>query len=280
MVNLTHRSYKKELLDGDNIPFEDIKLNMQELNTINSLLGGHGITKNAVKHFIKENNNIHICEIGCGGGDNLQAISTIKNKNFLFTGIDYKRECIDFAKQQYQALHVNWVESDYEKVVFEKNKATRVMSYKNLEIWKEARELSIKIHEMSLTLPKFEQFEEAQQIRRSSKSVRSNIVEGYGRRIYKQDFIKFIIYALSSNDETIDHLETLLETKSLTDEPIYKELHQRLEILGRKINNFLKAVESGHGKPYEVNDPQASYLNPASSIEMPVSNFQPPVSSI
>lgn len=47
------------------------------------------------------------------------------------------------------------------------------MSYKNLEIWKEARELSIKIHEMTLTLPKFEHFEEAQQIRRSSKSVRS-----------------------------------------------------------------------------------------------------------
>src|SRR6478609_11895786 len=111
------------------------------------------------------------------------------------------------------------------------------MSYKNLEIWKEARELSIKIHELSLTLPRFEQFEEGQQIRRSSKSVRSNIVEGYGRRAYKQDFIKFIIYALSSNDETIDHLETLFETKSLTDESVYQDLHQRLVVLGKKINN-------------------------------------------
>lgn len=38
------------------------------------------------------------------------------------------------------------------------------MSYKNLEIWKLAREVTIEIHIMSLTLPKFEQFEEAQQI--------------------------------------------------------------------------------------------------------------------
>ena len=81
------------------------------------------------------------------------------------------------------------------------------MSYKNLEIWKLAKELTIEIHNMSLLLPKFEQFEEGQQIRRSSKTVRSCIVEGYGRRKYKADFVKFLIYSLSSNDETIDHLE-------------------------------------------------------------------------
>lgn len=150
------------------------------------------------------------------------------------------------------------------------------MSYKNLEIWKEARELSIKIHELSLALPRFEQFEEAQQIRRSSKSVRSNIVEGYGRRAYKQDFIKFIIYALSSNDETIDHLEALFETKSITDELVYQDLHQRLEVLGRMINNFLSAVERSHNKPYKVNDPETVYLNLGTNFQHPESSIQDP----
>ncbi len=60
------------------------------------------------------------------------------------------------------------------------------MSYKNLEIWKLAREIVIEVHEMSLALPKFEMFEEGTQIRRSSKTVKSCIVEGYGRRKYKQ----------------------------------------------------------------------------------------------
>ena len=68
------------------------------------------------------------------------------------------------------------------------------MNYKDLEVWQIARELTIKIHRMTLTLPKFETFEEGSQIRRSVKSVRSNIVEGYGRRRYKNEFIKFLIY--------------------------------------------------------------------------------------
>src|SRR5882724_11549636 len=118
------------------------------------------------------------------------------------------------------------------------------MSYKRLEIWQEAQELSIKIHEMSFTLPKFEQFEEAQQIRRSVKSVRSNIVEGYGRRRYKQDFIRFLTFAIASNDETTDHLETLFETKSLTDASFFNDARANLDELGRKLNRFLTSVES------------------------------------
>ena len=68
------------------------------------------------------------------------------------------------------------------------------MSYKKLEIWQIARKLVIDIHKMTLCkLPKFEMFEEGGQIRKSIKSVKSTIVEGYGRRRYKQEFIRFLI---------------------------------------------------------------------------------------
>jgi four helix bundle protein len=121
------------------------------------------------------------------------------------------------------------------------------MSYKNLEIWQLARELVIDIHKMTLTkLPKFEMFEEGSQIRKSSKSVRSTIVEGYGRRRYKQEFIRFLTYAIASNDETVDHLETLYETKSLSDEPLYQYLHDRSDLLGKKLNLFIQSVGKGH----------------------------------
>ena len=117
------------------------------------------------------------------------------------------------------------------------------MSYKNLEIWKLAREVVIDIHKMTLTeLPKFEMFEQGNQIRRSSKGVKATIVEGYGRKYYKQEFIKFLVYALASNDETLDHLETLWETESLKNEELYKQLHEKIDKLGRKINLFIKAV--------------------------------------
>jgi len=65
-------------------------------------------------------------------------------------------------------------------------------NYKNLDIYKKAYILSIEIHKMSLKLPKFELYETGNQIRRSSKSIKSTIVEGFGRRRYKQEFKKII----------------------------------------------------------------------------------------
>ena len=121
------------------------------------------------------------------------------------------------------------------------------MSYKKLEIWQIARELVIDIHKMTLRkLPKFEMFEEGGQIRKSIKSVKSTIVEDYGRRRYKQEFIRFLIYAIASNDETTDHLETLFETESLTDQELYHDLSERLDKLGKKLNLFIKSVKKSH----------------------------------
>jgi four helix bundle protein len=122
------------------------------------------------------------------------------------------------------------------------------MSYRNLEIWQLSRTLVVDIHAMTLEkLPSFELFEEGSQIRRSIKSVKSNIVEGYGRRRYAHDYVRFLIFAQASCDETIDHLETLFETASLQDEDLYCRLHARIDTLGRKINAFIQAVE-GFGK--------------------------------
>lgn len=120
------------------------------------------------------------------------------------------------------------------------------MSYKNLRVWKLSRELSIDIHKMSLDLPKFELYETGSQIRRSSKSVRSNIVEGYGRRRYQNDYIRFITYALASNDETIDHLETLFETDSLSNKEMFDSLLDRCIKLGKMINKFRSSIQVKH----------------------------------
>jgi four helix bundle protein len=72
------------------------------------------------------------------------------------------------------------------------------MNYRNLDVWQLAGELVIAIHEMTLTkLPKFEMFEEGSQIRRAIKSVKSNIVEGYGRRRYnRSSFVTLVMHSL------------------------------------------------------------------------------------
>jgi 2-polyprenyl-3-methyl-5-hydroxy-6-metoxy-1,4-benzoquinol methylase len=134
MIDLSIRSYKKELLDDDSIPFADIRQNMKELNTINRYLGGHKITISGIKKLIPKQaagKPIVICEIGCGGGDNLKALEGYcrkKNINTRFIGIDIKPECIAFAIEQYPGLDTQWITSDYRKVILDKDKPDIIFS--------------------------------------------------------------------------------------------------------------------------------------------------------
>ena len=97
-------------------------------------------------------------------------------------------------------------------------------SFRDLNIYKEAHRLALEIHKISLHLPKFEIYEEGSQIRRSSKAVSNAIVEGYGRKKYKADFIRYLIYSQAECDETIEHLDYLFETRSFVDELKYNQL--------------------------------------------------------
>ena len=122
----------------------------------------------------------------------------------------------------------------------------RPKSFKDLDIYSLSKELSIRVHAVTVDkLPSFEVYEEGSQIRRSSKSIVSNIVEGFGRRRYKNEFIQFLTYSIASCDETKVHLEILHETGSLKKE-LFENLFDRYEELGAKLFNFREAVIRGH----------------------------------
>lgn len=117
------------------------------------------------------------------------------------------------------------------------------MNYKDLDIYNLALELFFRIHPLSLKLPKHELYELGSQIRRSSDSIATNIVEGYGRRRYKAEYIRFLIFAHSSTDETINHI---LKLKRLYTDFVdeYTNLEKEYNILGGKINAYIKYVEN------------------------------------
>ena len=120
----------------------------------------------------------------------------------------------------------------------------RVMkNYTDLDIYKLSYELALKVHKMSLKLPNYELYEEGSQVRRSSKGVTSCIVEGYGRKKYKADFIKFLIYSHASCDETILHLSFIKDTSNANVEDT-QSLIDIYNDLGGKINNFIRYVEA------------------------------------
>lgn len=113
-------------------------------------------------------------------------------------------------------------------------------SYKDLDIYNLAFAYAIEVHKASLKLPKFELYEQGSQVRRSSKSIKDNIVEGYGRRTYKQDFIKFLTYSHASLLECLSQLEMMDELYEI---PEIKPLKEKYELLGGKIFSFIQYVE-------------------------------------
>lgn len=127
MNKFSNRSSQKELLDKDDIPFEDIKQNMKELDFINTWLGGHQITIKGLSQIINASilqpvNPLLICEIGCGGGDNLRVIKQWcirENINASFIGIDINPHCISFAKSRKENEGIKFICSDYRTVTLE-----------------------------------------------------------------------------------------------------------------------------------------------------------------
>jgi len=114
-------------------------------------------------------------------------------------------------------------------------------SYKDLEIYQMAYALAIKVHHMTMKLPKYELYEQGSQVRRSSKRIKDTIAEGFGRRRYKDEFIRFLIFAHSSCDEALSQL-TMISELHFPDDPLDHLLDQ-YDILGAKINRFIDYVE-------------------------------------
>lgn len=114
-------------------------------------------------------------------------------------------------------------------------------SYKDLEVYNLAYQYALEVHKMTMKLPKYELYEQGSQIRRSSKRIKDTIAEGFGRRRYKSEFIRFLIFAHASCDETISQLEMISDIH-FSNNPL-TNLIEKYDKLGRKINRFIQYVE-------------------------------------
>ncbi len=113
-------------------------------------------------------------------------------------------------------------------------------SYKDLEIYTISFDLALRIRELTLKLESHDKYEVGSQIRRSSQRIKDTIVEGYGRRRYKADFIKYLIYSYASQLEAKSQTEFLFKA---TDNSDWNDIVIELDTLGIKIHNFIKYVD-------------------------------------
>jgi len=132
--------------------------------------------------------------------------------------------------------------------------------YKKLGVYTLSHRLAIEVHSMSLMLPKHETYEEGSQIRRSSKSVCAQIVEGYSLRVYKKEFLLYLHRAYASAEETIEHLDLLHESNSLSDKILYNRLRQEYETLCGKLFRLIQSVAEQHESRSYVKEDDPPYL--------------------
>jgi four helix bundle protein len=121
--------------------------------------------------------------------------------------------------------------------------------YRSLEVYKTAHALAVRVHEMSMGLPRHELYEEGSQVRRSSKRISASIVEGYALRKYRDLFLQYLYRSLGSCDETQEHLAFLMETGSLKDRNLHSELSEGYRGLAKKLTLFIKGVQRSHSTP-------------------------------
>jgi four helix bundle protein len=135
-------------------------------------------------------------------------------------------------------------------------------SVQNVDVYRLAHDLAVRIHGMTLALPAFERFEEGPQIRRSSKRVSASIVEGHTLRKHKAQYLSYLYRALASSDETKEHLQLLRKTGSLSDSGAFEFLSKSCEELSRKLFRFIQAIEKRYATPRYLENPPWKTLNP------------------
>lgn len=101
-----------------------------------------------------------------------------------------------------------------------------MQNFKDLLIWQEAHQLTLKIYESSKNFPKEETFGITSQLRRAAVSIPCNIAEGCGRYTSK-DFANFLQIALGSTNET-DYLTLLAKDLKYLSEDQYIDVQGHL----------------------------------------------------
>lgn len=104
----------------------------------------------------------------------------------------------------------------------------------DIETYNMAHRFAMNIFLLSKEFPKEEKYSLTDQIVRSSRSISANIAEGWGKRIYENEFKRHLVYSLGSLEETKTWLKFAAECQYISDEK-YDELAKELDNIGGKI---------------------------------------------
>ena len=115
-------------------------------------------------------------------------------------------------------------------------------SYKDLEVFRKAYKLSMKIFELSKSFPPEEKFSLTDQIRRSSRSVCANFGEAYRRRKYPAHFVSKLTDCDAENTETEVWIMFAFSCKYIS-QVQFKEFSDKVAEIGRMLGSIISNPE-------------------------------------
>ncbi len=113
---------------------------------------------------------------------------------------------------------------------------------KELTVYKKAFTLSMEIFQISKKFPKEEMYSLTDQIRRSSRSVCTNLGEGYRKRLYPAHFVSKTSDSDMENTETQVWLD-FAKACDYISEDVYKDFHSKSEEIGRLLSHMINNPE-------------------------------------
>lgn len=114
-------------------------------------------------------------------------------------------------------------------------------SYEKLTVYQNSYKLAYRVHQFSLILPRYLQYDISDQIRRASRSIPSNIAEGYSRGVSAADTRRFVLMALGSNTEVLFNLQFLRDCR-LIREDLFSELYTAYTINGKQLKQLSRSL--------------------------------------
>lgn len=116
-----------------------------------------------------------------------------------------------------------------------------VKTFKDLLVWQKSHRLTMKIYLISKSFPIEEKFGLTSDIRRAARSVPTNLVEGYGRKGYK-DALNFFNISEASLQEVKYHLILACDLKYICQKS-YEEISSHADEVGRLLKGWIRSYK-------------------------------------
>ncbi|MFZ5968908.1 MAG: four helix bundle protein [Bacillota bacterium] len=113
--------------------------------------------------------------------------------------------------------------------------------YKELNVWNEAHQLTLKIYSITQRFPAEEKYGLISQIRRAAMSIPTNIAEGQGRS-NNNEFVNFLRIAKGSATE-VEYLLLLSYELKYIEEDLFNDLSQQIQKILAMLNNLIASLK-------------------------------------